>query len=331
MCVCVCVCVPDVFYVDAYMAPFLIEQGVLLSLDRDTYELDKFYPNLVDDFEKDGEIYAISKDYSTLALYYNKEWVSEDEIPDTLEELYSPEFLNTIQERLPDNATALTYVPELPRDMFMAQSGGNSIFKDDVYSNLGDSNVIENLQPVYDAAIDGLVKTSGDLGMGWNGDAFGNRQAAMMLEGNWVIGHLKNNFPEVDYGVVEVPTYKGEKGTMLFDVGYGINSSTKNKENAEILLKYLTGVEGMTTWTEGAGVLPSRIDVTENRKLLDDEVQSAHIAGAEYATTWQGTTTLETINEQYKNYNASVVSGERSLEEALKIAEEEANAIISAN
>ncbi len=115
---------PDVFYVDAYMAPFLIEQGVLAPLDRETYEIDKFYPNLVDDFEKDGNIYAISKDYSTLALYYNKEWVSEDEIPDTLEELYSPEFLNTIQSRLPDNATALTYVPELPRDMFMAQSGG---------------------------------------------------------------------------------------------------------------------------------------------------------------------------------------------------------------
>ncbi len=322
---------PDVFYVDAYMAPFLIEQGVLSSLDRETYEIDEFYPNLVDDFEKDGEIYAISKDYSTLSLYYNKAWVNYDELPSSLEELYSQEFLDVIQAKLPANTTALTYVPDLTRQKYIAENGGISIFKDEIYSNLGDPAIAENLSMIYDAAIDGRIKTAEDLGMGWNGDVFGNQQAAMMIEGNWVIGHLATNFPEVDYGVIEIPTFKGEKGTMLFNVGYGMNSASKNKENAETLIKYLTGVEGMTTWTEGAGVLPSRMEVAENRGLLNDPIQSAHIAGADYATTWQGTTTLETINTQYKNYSPSIVTGGRTLEDALKIAEEEANAIIAAN
>ncbi len=322
---------PDVFYVDAYMAPFFIEQGILSPLDREMYDIDAFYPNLVDDFEKDGEIYAISKDYSTLALYYNKSFITEDELPASFEELYSEEFLMSVAENLPEKVIPLTYDPDLARNMFIAQNGGVSIFKDEIYSNISDEKIADNLQVIYDMAIAGNVSTAGDLGMGWNGDAFGNEQTAMMIEGNWVIGHLNTNFPEVDYGVVEVPMYNGEKGTMLFDVGYGINSNAKNEENASILLKYLTGAEGMTTWTEGAGVLPSRIDVTENRGLLNDPVQAAHIAGADYATTWQGTTTLDTINEQYRNYSPSVVNGERTLEEALQIAEDEANSIIEQN
>ncbi len=322
---------PDVFYVDAYMAPFLIEQGTLAPLDYDEYNMDAIYPNLVDDFEKDGQYYAISKDYSTLALYYNKAWVNEEDIPTSLEELYSSDFLLELGETLPEGVVPMLYNQDLSRNMFIAQNGGASIAKDEIYSNLSDPQVVENLSLLYDAALEGKIKTPADIGMGWNGDVFGNQSAAMMLEGNWVIGFLRDNFPEVEYGVIEIPPLYGTEGTMLFNVGYAMNANAKHPEEAAEFIKFATGFDGMYTWTEGAGVLPSRMDVAEARGLLEDPIQAPHIAGADYATTWELNTTLEIINTEYKNYIPSVVNGERTLEEALTVAEEEANKVIEAN
>lgn len=321
---------PDVFYVEAYMAPFLINQGVLAPLTDSDYGFDKFYPNLVDSFKgDDGNYYALPKDYSTLALYYNKAYVNEADIPTSLEELYNSDFLTELQVKMPAGSTAMTYEQELTRNMFMAQNGGVSITDDEkIYSTLENPQIVENLTPLFDAAGEGKVKTVQDLGVGWNGDAFGNGKTAIMLEGNWVIGFLNENFPDIDYGVMEIPAYKGEKGTMTFTVGYAMNSNSKNPELGKEFIKYATGEQGMETWSSIAGVLPARPDVVEKLDLTADPVMAAHIAGADYATAWQKGVTLETINNTYKNYIPSVVNGERTLQEALALIDKEANEVI---
>jgi multiple sugar transport system substrate-binding protein len=316
---------PDVFYVDAFMAPFYINEGVLTELDRNAVSADKFYPSLVKPFEKDGKLYAVSKDYSTLALYYNKKWVQESEIPATQEELYGAEFLSKIQERLPQGVIALTYNQDLARLLDLLQIDGTDIVKDGNKSNLGDPAVINNLRLIFDAAAAKRIMTPADLGMGWNGEAFGNERTAMMIEGNWVYGTLQQQFPEVDFGVVEVPTYKGKKTTMVFTVGYAIGRDSKEKEAALEFIKFATGPKGMTTWCSGAGVLPSRSDVTESMGVANDPNLAPHIAGANYATSWQKGDSLSIINKEFQNYFNAAVQGEMTLEEVMKKAEEEAN------
>ncbi|QUI23544.1 extracellular solute-binding protein [Vallitalea pronyensis] len=322
---------PDVVYVDAYMAPFYIGQGILMPLDSEEFQLDQFYDSLKNAFLKGNQYFAISKDYSTLALYYNKKWVNEDDIPTSLEELWQGDFLATLKDTLPQDVVSMTYNQDLARNLFYAEADGASVIKDEFYSNLGDRQVVDNLKPLMDAAIEGKIKTPADLGVGWNGDAFGNEKTAIMIEGNWVLGFLQQNFPDMDYGVIEIPTFKEKQGTMVFTVGYGINSASKEVDAAKAFIKYATGIEGMSTWTTGAGVLPSRMDVTEATKVTDDIYKVPHIKGAEYATPWQKGTTMDTINNEYKNYIPSVISGERTLEDALKHAEDEANKTIEAN
>ena len=322
---------PDVFYVDAYMAPFYIEQGVLMPLDEATFELDAFYQPLRDAFLKDGQYYAVSKDYSTLALYYNKAVVDPAEIPGTLEELFTGGYLETLKATLPDTMVPMTYNRDIARNLFMAEAGGASIVKDELYSNLADPAVVENLKYEYEAAKAGKIVTPADLGTGWNGDAFGNQRTAIMIEGNWSLGFLEQNFPDVDFGVMELPTFKGEKGTMVFTVGYAINASSKSVDAASAFIQYATGTEGMATWTTGAGVLPSREDVTLATDVMNDPLKAPHIKGAEYATPWQKGTTMDTINVEFQNYMPSYISGERTLEEALKMAQDEANKTIEAN
>lgn len=322
---------PDVFYVDAYMAPFYIEQGVLLPLDSKTFELDAFYEPLRNAFLRNDQYYAVSKDYSTLALYYNKAYVNPEEVPSTLEELFTGDYLVTLKASLPSNMVAMTYNRDIARNLFMAEAGGASIVKDEIYSNLADQAVVENLRFEYEAAKAGKLFTPADLGTGWNGDAFGNERTAIMIEGNWSLGFLEQNFPNVEFGVMELPTFKGEKGTMVFTVGYAINTKSKSVDAASAFIKYATGVDGMATWTQGAGVLPSREDVTLATDVLNDPLKAPHIAGADYATPWQKGTTMDTINVEFQNYMPSYINGERTLEDALKMAQDEANKTISAN
>lgn len=322
---------PDVFYVDAYMAPFYIQQGVLLPLDANTFELDAFYPALRDAFEKDGNFYAVSKDYSTLALYYNKAYVNAEDIPQTMEALFSGDFLIDLKATLPDGMVAMTYNMDIARNLFMAESGGASIIRDDIFSNIADPAVVENLRYEYEAALAGKIFTPADLGTGWNGDAFGNERTALMIEGNWVLGFMEQNFPSVDFGVIEVPTFGGNKGTMVFTVGYGINARSSAVDVASAFIQYATGTEGMATWTTGAGVLPSREDVTLATNVMADPLKVPHIEGANYATPWQKGTTMDIINVEFQNYMPSFINGNRTLEEALKMAQDEANKTIEAN
>ncbi len=321
---------PDVFYLDAYMAPFFIEQGTLASLDEAEFETDAFYSNLIDSFkDDDGNLYAIPKDYSTLALYINTEYAKVDEVPATAEEFVN--YIEVVRERVPEGMVPSIYAADIARNLFVAEKGGLDIVSDGIYSNLSQPEVVENLSIIYDLAKEGKVVTSADLGAGWAGDAFGNQKTAMMIEGNWVASFLDQNFPEVNYAVLEVPTIDGEKGSMMYEVGYAINSQAKNTDNAKEFIKFATGVEGSTIWCEGAGVLPGRISVAEDLGLSSHEVFAPHIAAADYATVWQKGTTMDTIVDQYNNYIPSVANGERTLEEALELIDKEANAIISAN
>lgn len=81
---------PDVFFLEAFEAPGLIETGVVEPLDdyiTDEFDLDDFEQPLVDAFRNnDGVLYGLPKDTSTLALFYNKDMFEEagiEEAPTT--------------------------------------------------------------------------------------------------------------------------------------------------------------------------------------------------------------------------------------------------------
>ena len=40
---------------------------------------------------------------------------------------------------------------------------------------------------------------------GWGGEAFGKGKAAMTIEGNWIEGALKSDYPNVKYAVYSCP------------------------------------------------------------------------------------------------------------------------------
>ncbi|MFS0784037.1 ABC transporter substrate-binding protein [Bacillus sp. 1P06AnD] len=325
---------PDVFYVDVSEAPALIEQGVLEPLDSyidktKDFDSEDFYKPAYDGFKgTDKKQYGIPKDNSTLGLFYNETLLKQAGVdPSTLptEATEWPEFLKNLQSKLPKGKQAFVSSPELSRHMHVLQVNGTKIVDKDGYAVLSKSNQLEYLQMYVDAYKNKTINSAKDLGQGNSGDSFGVEAAAIMLEGNWGVANLQQNFPDVKFGTAEHPTIGGKKASMMFTVSYSMNAHSDKKEAAWEFIKYVTGTEGMKLWAEGAGVIPSRTSVTEDMNLKDNALMAPFIAAADYATTWQNGPTLPIIMREYNNMLPAALKGEMSLKEAMKKAEASAN------
>lgn len=328
---------PDVFYIDAIVFPFYSQLGVMEPLDSEEMEADKYYENLLSAFTaEDGTLYCMPKDVSTLATYYNNDLlesvgVSADDIPTALEDY--KDFLTDLQAKLDEKygagqVAAMTYNPELSRELYILEENGASIMDEEGYSTMASDGVVKNLQFLIDLVQTGAVKTPADLGLGWNGEAFGVGKAAIMEEGNWVYGTLKTDYSDVDFGVKEMPSYNGNQHSMSFTVGYGISSVSEEKELAKEWIKYATGAEGMQVWSSGAGCLPSRPDVAEAMDIESDPVWAVHAKMIDVAIPWQKGTTASIIDSAYKNFVPAAFKGEVEAKEAMEQVDTQANSEI---
>lgn len=325
---------PDVFYVDAFLSPELSKQGVLAPLDdymkqtKDFKKEDYYAPAYKAFTAEDGKQYGLPKDYSTLGVYYNEALlkdagVSPDDIPTKSEDW--PAFLSELKDKLPKGVSPAITTSELARHLFVMEASGTAITDDKGYAVLSNPAQIEQLQPIVDAYKEGLIRRPADLGQGWAGDSFGAQKAALMIEGNWAVAHLKQNFKDVKFGTKETPTINDKNGSMMFTVSYSMNAQTKFKAASWEFIKYAAGKEGMKIWADGAGTLPSLQSVASEMKLEEDPIKAPFVKAGAYATPWQKGDTLSIIAREYNNQFPAALKGEVSLEEAMKKAEKTAN------
>lgn len=329
---------PDVFYLDAFEAPGLIEKGVLEPLDgyvTDDFDLADFETPMVEAFKgKDGKTYGFPKDTSTLALFYNKKMFEDAGIanpPATWDELQAAAEKLTKKDGDKVSVYGLGQAPELARQMFMIQAFGGKLTDDQGMAAFATPEGLKGLQLVIDQHV--KAKTAGqpsDVGAGWGGEMFGQQKAAMVIEGNWAIPYLQTNFKDLDFGTAEVPAVNGKKGTMAYTVGYVMNKESKKKDAAWKLISFLTGKEGMKTWTSKGFALPTRKSVAAELGYDKDPLRGALVAGGSYSTTWQAGATLPTIMNNFNNQFVAAYTGQSSLEEAMKLAQETANSEIKA-
>ena len=320
---------PDVFYVEAMLAPTFIEQGVLANLnpfiaETPNFNQADFYTPAIDAFMANGEVFGLPKDLSTLGLLYNIELLeyagfTSDDIPDTMTEL--AEFLRQLQPNLPAGVIAGVTSPELARHMFVL----GTILDANGTVQLAGPGQLDYLETHVELFQDGIIQRAGDLGAGWSGDAFGLESVALMIEGNWVLGHLNNNFPDVNFGTRELPTMNGQNGSMMFTVAWGVNSASDNLGAAWLFTYYLTSTQGMADWAGPVGVIPSRASSSDLLNLGGNPILAPFVAAAAYATPWQNGIELPIIMHHYNDLFPAVLAGDMSLQEAMELATERSN------
>ncbi|MBD2384075.1 ABC transporter substrate-binding protein [Cylindrospermum sp. FACHB-282] len=319
---------PDVFYLDALEAPFLMSQNVLEPLDvyiTPEFDLEDFEEPLLNSFKSQNHIYGLPKDYSTLALFYNKKAFTAAGLsspPTTWDELrnYSQQLTGKF------NKYGFGIIPELARQAYKIKAFGGQIVDQNGYAAFAGEAGLQGLQLVIDQyQKDRTAAQKSDVGTNSGSEMFGQSKVAMVIEGNWAIPYLEETFPQLDFATAEVPRINNKKGTMVFTVAYVMNKQAKHKAEAWELISYLTGKVGMSKWTGTGFALPTRKSVAEKLGYDQDKLRSPLVAGVNYATPWQVGNYPSAIVNNFDNQFISALLGEQPLKQAMWQAQNAAN------
>ncbi|MBE9169227.1 ABC transporter substrate-binding protein [Pleurocapsales cyanobacterium LEGE 06147] len=331
---------PDVFYLDISEAPFLMSQNVLEPLDpylTPEFDLADFATPLLESFRYRERLYGLPKDYSTLALFYNKQAFAAAGLtapPRTWEELltYAKQLTVDLNQDGRIDQYGCGVLPDLARQVYKIEAFGGQLVDSNGYAAFATEAALQGLQLLVDQyRLDRSSALPSDLGTNSVDEMFGRGKVAMIITGNWTIPYLNETFPDLEFGAAEVPSINNKPGTMLFTVAYVMNKQAEHKAEAWQLISYLTGKEGMQKWTSTGFALPTRQSVLAALGYARDPLRAPLIAGIDYATPWQGGKNLSIVATNFNNQLLSTMLGEQPLKQAMVRAQESANRQIRAN
>ncbi|XHX78149.1 MAG: ABC transporter substrate-binding protein [Stenomitos frigidus ULC029] len=325
---------PDVFYLDAFEAPLLMQSNVLEPLNTyitPAFHLADFEPSMLEAFKHSGKLYGLPKDFSTLALIYNRKALAAANIsqpPQTWDELLTASKKLTVDRDRDGKIDQYGFgiMPELARQAFVIKAFNGELMGQNGYATFAKSTSLKGLQLVIDQYRgDRTSAQPTDVGATSGSEMLGQGKVAMTIEGPWAIPYFKETFPDTEFTTAEVPTINGKSGTMAFTVAYVMNRKTKHKQAAWKLIAYLTGSEGMNAWAKQGLALPTRRSVLISLGYDQNPLYAPFAKGASYATIWQSGENLPTIRTNFNNQFISALLGEQPLPQAMKKAQETAN------
>ena len=141
---------------------------------------------------------------------------------------------------------------------------------------------VAGLSQVKKLLSSGSAGWGADLPAGSAADAFGQGQAAMVIETEALTKTLADAYSGISYKVVELPAGSGGKGTLQFPTFYGVVEASKHKADAIKLVEYLTAAERQVALAGAAGTVPAGKAAGETWKGKHAD-QAAFLAGVEYS------------------------------------------------
>lgn len=325
---------PDVFYLDALEAPFLMSQNVLEPLDTyitPEFDIADFEATLINSFKFDRHLYGLPKDYSTLSLFYDRQAFKAAGLtgaPTTWEQLRTYSQQLTLDRNRDGKIDRYGYgvIPELARQAYTIGAFGGRLVDDNNRANFASEAGLKGLEAIVEQyRTERTAAQKSDVGTNSGSEMLGQGKVAMTIEGNWAIPYLQSTFPQLDFATAEVPSINDRKGTMVFTVAYVMNQRSQHKAAAWQLISYLTGKEGMKKWTSTGIALPSRTSVAQKLGYQQDPLRSPFVAGVEYAMPWQAGKYPAAIVNNFDNQFLSAMLGQQPLPQAMSKAQTDAN------
>jgi multiple sugar transport system substrate-binding protein len=320
---------PDVFYIDSFKLPDFVAANAIAPTGDQLEDSDDFYPNLRDAFTLDGQLYCPPKDFSTLALQYNEDMFDAAGLDYPTADWTWDDLRNAAEALTTDDVYGMVLSADMARWIAFLYQAGGSITNDDFTAMTLDTPEAQEAMDFYVGLVqDGFAAQPADLDSGWPGEAFGKGQAAMAMEGNWIISYLNDQFPDLNYGVAELPAGPGGKATMSFTVCYGVPQGAANPEASLRLVNFLTGPEGMKAWTDLGLAMPTRQSLRAGWLEQYPDLEP-FLNGAEYAYPWQFRPgfqdVLDTINSGLQEAFSGLATSEQVLQNAQEIGNEVLN------
>jgi multiple sugar transport system substrate-binding protein len=323
----------DVFYVDDQLMTAFGPTGQLLSLDSYMAEAGTgrgaFIPSLLSIFTLDGETYALPKDWGTLGLVYLPEAFAAAGIDEPTAD-WGWEDLKAAAEAIAatgeyggfcQNADWARFAP-------WAFGNGGAYASEDFTTALANSDAVKAAAEfVTGMQDDGSIVTAADVGAGWCGEAIGKALVGMTYEGGWMVNYMRNEFPDVDWKAVELPTGPVGKADVVFTNGIGVNAATQYPVAAAAFTIFVTGAENQ------GEIVKTGFAYSTHPEQLDDVVDpndAAIASGGTFELTrvaYWGPNTGK-VNDAISQALERVYLGDQTVDEAFEQANEEIQAFL---
>lgn len=286
---------PDLFLVWSHELAGLAADEAILPIPA-TYDRTASLPDpLRPAFQVDGAPYCLPRDLSTLALFFNPA------LFDRAEAAYPTPLWTWDDLRRAATATTdanfgiygLALAPDASRLLAWLAADDRD---GDPWRGADALSSIENYVNLFTegAAVDPLL-----LDSTWAGEAFGRGRAAMTLEANWLIPYLAEQFPDLAYNVVELPSGTNRRSTVAFGSCWAISRRAAAPQAALRLAAFLTTPDANRAWATAAGALPPAPDQAR-AWLTAHPAYAPFVAGLDYALPWAGPpgfgATLDSLN-----------------------------------
>jgi multiple sugar transport system substrate-binding protein len=294
---------PDIFWIGGVELADFVNTGQILDLqplvDADSeFDLGVFYPNVIEQLTRDGKLYGLPRDISTMVVYYNADMFEAAGL-ETPREL--AEAGNWNWDSMRAAAEALTNADQQQYGLgfgnwwgpgwgyFINAAGGSPFNADRTGCALDSPEAINGATFVQNLYNDGLI-VPGDA----DGEALFNAgNVGMYFNGRWFAPGVRTN-AQFNWDVAPMPAGQTES-TWLFWGPYLVNANTANPEAAWEVLKVLTSAEATGTVAALGTNIPPRSDQAAVDAFLGatpPENNQAYLDGVAYAAleapVWDG-------------------------------------------
>lgn len=290
---------PDIIANEVNMFVSFADKDVFMDLkpfiDKDkTFNLDDFFPEVVDRYTVNGKILGIPRDTAPMAcIYYNKKLFDEAGVPYPTDDWDWNDLLDKAKKltKIDKDGKIIQY--GFYSDMWpnFVLSGGGKLVDDVKHPTrclLNSPESIESLQFLVDLShkhkVSPTPNTFRNLGLGFI-QMFLMQRVAMFNSGIWETPLLRKT-RDFDWDVAMFP--KGPKGGRKLATGgtaYSILNTTKYPEQAWEVLKALSGDDGQIMLAESGLAQPANKKIAEgeyfagsdtkplNKKMLNEAVK----------------------------------------------------------
>ena len=276
-----------------------IDAGYLVPLPEDTFPpamvASNFSPLAQAGFV-DGTLYTLPTAVRTLALLYNKDLMEAagldpEKPPTTLDELAEQAVQCTVRDANGDLEIE-GFVTGLDaqdhhwfREVLVRQFGGVP-YSDDGHTVMYNDDA--GLQAWnYLLAFATELKTGDNTLFNGSTDAFVAGKVCFHVDGSFRLGTLAANAPDMNFGVVELPTHNGIQSTFGSYWTHGITKKAAadpaHFAAAQKFLQFITTPEAGTLWVNIVGELPAQLEAGNNPELAADPKLGAFARGLAYA------------------------------------------------
>lgn len=310
---------PDVTLCDTCDNASFAAMGAAQDITADVEawgEFDNYFDGPAASAQYNGGIYGLPYYSNCLAIMYNKDILDEMGIEYPTSDWTWDDFKNIVAKTTTDDHYGLTMslikseegtFNVLP---FIWQAGGD-------YNDMDSDGAKEAIAMINDFYQNGYMSkelismTQADM----CASLFATGKSALMVGGTWLTENIKNENPDLNYGVVTFPNYKNAASP----IGGGNIIMLKNDhhEASWKLMQFLSSKENSMAFSDDAGYISSRKDSAEaSEKCKNDEILSVYVEQLAVARARGPHERWPEISSAIQTCFQSVLAGQASVDEA---------------